>query len=139
MQNQRNLRQSRSFSLTVICNIIVILYINSVHYPLQKCQILYECLWLFYHLGLQGDVYIVQRCSQEKVFCVISLRHWRSPVNLLHIFITPFPKNTSERLVLIVGFSQFSWAHYFLFHFILFYKNIIVGFQKIRIVSKCLM
>ena len=30
----------------------------------------------------------------------IILRHGRTPVNLLHIFRTPFPKNTSERLLL---------------------------------------
>ena len=28
-------------------------------------------------------------------FIEISLRHWCSPVNLLHIFGTPSPKNTS--------------------------------------------
>ena len=32
--------------------------------------------------------------------CEITLRHERSPVNLLHIFRTPFPKNTSEALLL---------------------------------------
>ena len=31
-------------------------HLNSVHYSLQKHQILYEFSWLFYHLGLQGDV-----------------------------------------------------------------------------------
>ena len=30
----------------------------------------------------------------------IALRHECSPVNLLHIFRTPFPKNTSGRLLL---------------------------------------
>ena len=30
----------------------------------------------------------------------IALRHGCSPVNLLHIFRTPFPKNTSGRLIL---------------------------------------
>ena len=33
-------------------------------------------------------------------FIEISLRHGCSPVNLLHIFRTPFPKNTSGRLLL---------------------------------------
>ena len=33
---------------------------------------------------------------------VNTLRHGCSPVNLLHIFGTPFPKNTSGRLILIV-------------------------------------
>ena len=35
-------------------------------------------------------------------FIQITLRHGCSPVNLLHIFRTPFPMNTSGRLVLIV-------------------------------------
>ena len=30
----------------------------------------------------------------------ITLRHWCSPVNLLHLFRTPFPKNTSGGLFL---------------------------------------
>ena len=33
-------------------------------------------------------------------FFEITLRHGRSPVNLLHIFKTPFPKKTSGRLLL---------------------------------------
>ena len=33
-------------------------------------------------------------------FIEIALRHGCSPVNLLHIFRTPFPKNTSGRLLL---------------------------------------
>ena len=33
-------------------------------------------------------------------FIEITLRHGCSPVNLLHIFRTPFPKNTSGRLLL---------------------------------------
>ena len=32
-------------------------------------------------------------------FMEILLRHGRSPVNLLHIFRTPFPKNTSGWLL----------------------------------------
>ena len=37
-------------------------------------------------------------CNFNKVACSFietALRHERSPVNLLHIFRTPFPKNTS--------------------------------------------
>ena len=33
-------------------------------------------------------------------FIEIALRYGCSPVNLLHIFKTPFPKNSSERLLL---------------------------------------
>ena len=36
-------------------------------------------------------------------FVGITLRHWRSPVKLLHIFRTLFLKNTSGRLVLETG------------------------------------
>ena len=35
-------------------------------------------------------------------FTEIALRHGCSPVNLLHIFRTPFPKNTSEWLLLVL-------------------------------------
>ena len=37
-------------------------------------------------------------------FIEITLRHECSPVNLLHIFIKPFTKNTSERLLLCLSF-----------------------------------
>ena len=43
------------------------------------------------------------RCDFKKVarnFIEIALRHDCSPVNLLHIFRTPFPKNTSGQLFL---------------------------------------
>ena len=36
-------------------------------------------------------------------FIEITLRHGCSPVNLLHNFRTPFPKNTSGRLLLAFG------------------------------------
>ena len=35
-------------------------------------------------------------------FIVIALRHGCSPVNLLHILRTPFPKSTSEGLLLFI-------------------------------------
>ena len=35
-------------------------------------------------------------------FIEIALRHGCSPANLLHIFRTTFPKNTSERLLLLI-------------------------------------
>ena len=43
------------------------------------------------------------KCDFDKVarnFIEIALRHGCSPVNLLHIFRTPFPKNTTGVLVL---------------------------------------
>ena len=43
------------------------------------------------------------KCDFNKVaskFIKIALRHGCSPVNLLHIFKAPFPKNTSGRLLL---------------------------------------
>ena len=44
------------------------------------------------------------KCDFNKVsnFIEIALRHGCSPVNLLHIFRTPFPKNTSGRLLLFL-------------------------------------
>ena len=40
------------------------------------------------------------RSTMKKNFIEITLQHGCSPVNLLHIFRTPFPKNTSGRLLL---------------------------------------
>ena len=42
------------------------------------------------------------KCDFKKVAKQIALWHGRSPVNLLHIFRIPFPKNTSEWLLLLV-------------------------------------
>ena len=43
-------------------------------------------------------------------FIEITLQHGCSPVNLLHIFGTYFPKNTSGRLLLtIVNCKRFQW------------------------------
>ena len=41
-------------------------------------------------------------------FIEIALRHGCSPVNLLHIFRTPFSKNTSEQLLLKIGQTDFT-------------------------------
>ena len=51
------------------------------------------------------------KCVFNKVallcdFIEITLRHGRSPVNLLHIFKTPFLKNTSGRLLLPLHIKQ---------------------------------
>ena len=64
-------------------------------------------------LKLFAVVFVVQRYSNEKQpsravpwkkcsskFIEITLQHECSPVNLLHIFRTHFPKNTSEWLLL---------------------------------------
>ena len=45
------------------------------------------------------------KCDFNKLLCnfiEVALRHGCSPVNLLHIFRTTFPKNTSRRLLLKV-------------------------------------
>ena len=47
------------------------------------------------------------KCDFNKLqsnFIEIALRHGCSPVNLLHIFRTPFPRNTSWWLLLITKF-----------------------------------
>ena len=43
-------------------------------------------------------------------FIEITLRHWFSLVNLLHISITPFPKNTSERLLQKVEICVYTYS-----------------------------
>ena len=42
------------------------------------------------------------KCNFNSNFIEIALRHGCSPVNLLHIFRTLFPKNTSEGLLLYI-------------------------------------
>ena len=42
-------------------------------------------------------------------FIEITLRHGYSPVNLLHIFITPFPRNTSGWLLLHLLCGYWEW------------------------------
>ena len=44
-------------------------------------------------------------------FIEITLRHGCYPVNLLHIFRTPFPKDTSERLLLFFSIWVFFHEH----------------------------
>ena len=64
----------------------------------------------------------LRRCSQNKV--EIALRHGWSPLNLLHIFTTPFRKNTYEGLLL--NLSQcfhYSFSVTCLCHFIQFEKS----------------
>ena len=41
-----------------------------------------------------------QYITPQSNFIEITLRHGCSPINLLHIFRTPFPRNTSGRLLL---------------------------------------
>ena len=58
------------------------------------------------------------KCDFKKVACnviEIELRHGCSPVNLRHIFRTPFLKNTSGRLLLFtvkVFFSKYKLIHF---------------------------
>ena len=79
-----------------------------------------ECFLLIVVTFLSGETEaVIQSCFQEKLFwkyaanlkenahvkvqsnfIEIALRHGCSPVNLLHIFGTPFPRNTSEWLSL---------------------------------------
>ena len=64
--------------------------------------------WRFDNMILQKQPLrgvLKKRCSenmQENNFIEITLRHGCSPVNFLHIFRTPFLKNTSEWLHLIL-------------------------------------
>ena len=53
-------------------------------------------------------------CKLYCNFIEITLRHGCSPVNLLHIFRTPFPKNTSGGLLLYVVIISVSLSSCFL-------------------------
>ena len=65
--------------------------------------------WMFFPTSqLQKQPFrgvLKKRCSENmqqicKATLLITFRHGCSPVNLLHIFRTPFLKNASERLLL---------------------------------------
>ena len=52
---------------------------------------------------------VLKMCSKftaehpcQSNFIKIALRHGGSPVNSVHIFRTPFPKNTSRKLLLFI-------------------------------------
>ena len=58
-----------------------------------------------YAANLQENTHVEVRFQSN--FIEMALRHWCSPVNLLHIFRTPFPKNTSGWLPLYVTSKLF--------------------------------
>ena len=75
-------------------------------------------------------MWFVWKCECEKCRSVIStkllcnfieitLRHRCSPLNLLHIFRTPFPRNTSEWLLLVI-FYCFRETRYFIWKIVNF-------------------
>ena len=55
--------------------------------------------FILHQLTLYSKLVIDEVVNQSN-FIEIILRHGCFPVNLLHIFRTPFPKNTSDRLLL---------------------------------------
>ena len=81
-------------------------------------------------------------------FIEIVLQHGRSPANFLHIFRIPFPKNTSEGLLLkfisfpnlefvitSLKFFKFSWENQVVLYFVLYCKDPLnffafVGFSR---------
>ena len=79
---------------------------NTSVVEVQQIYVFNKCGWI--RLLVQVLLFAfseanTQRCSKEKLFCnfiEITLLHGCSPVNLLHIFRTPFIKNTSGRLLL---------------------------------------
>ena len=92
-----------------------------------KVQVIRKMLFLFLYRSSHPKVFcwkgVLKICSKFtgehpcrsaisiKLLCnfiEIILPHGCSPVNLLHIFRTPFPKNTSERLLLSVGGMPYS-------------------------------
>ena len=82
-----NLFLISSFETFVHCNIIIFHICNiSSEAALQRCS--WETP--------------MPKCDFNKLLCnfiEVTLRHWCSPVNFLHIFRTPFSKITSGRLL----------------------------------------
>ena len=62
-------------------------------------------------------------------FIEITLRHGCSPVNLLHIFRTAFPKNTSEQLLLVFVKDLYQLTRkYHVFHLFITITNTLLIF-----------
>ena len=72
------------------------------------------------------------KCDLLCNFIEITLRHWCSPVNLLYILRTPFPKNTSKGLLLEQFLQRRIHTPSLTFCIVL---NVSLGFQKIYILS----
>ena len=66
-------------------------------------------------------------------FIKIALRHWCFPVHLLHIFWTPFLKNTSRRLLLIDTFRTSQ-----MFMMKLFLRKYITVITVMKVKNSCL-
>ena len=73
-------------------------------------------IWVFvpelFHVLKKWKNFTILKCHtifdhvlKQSNFIVIPLQHECSPVNLLHIFRAPFPKNTSEELLLLSSIS----------------------------------
>ena len=72
----------------------------------------------------------------QSTFIEIALRHGCSPVNLLNIFRTPFPKNTSGRLLLRVPFrGRLGEIVVVLEGGINYVQEIRFGWKSVRIIS----
>ena len=72
-----------------------------------------NCLYVTWH-GIKNSFNICRGSHPIKLLCnfiEITLRHGCSPIHLLHIFRTPFLKNTSEWMLLYL--SQFSHRRIF--------------------------
>ena len=67
-------------------------------------------------------------------FTEITLRHGCSPVNLLHIFRTPFPKNTSRGLLLEL-LSRLQYSGHFLILFRNLREGIVTWFSVLTIIK----
>ena len=78
-----------------------------------------------------------QKYALQSNFIEILLRHGCSPVNLLHIFRTAFPKNTSEGLLLnVVRSVQNSFIFYvdiFVLNIYLFKFRVACKFENIQL------
>ena len=68
--------------------------------------------------------------QKQSNFIEIALRHGCSPVHLLHIFRTPFPKNTSGRLLLNIPYRTFNSSIIF---GILCFTKTIIGLNNMEI------
>ena len=110
-----SIKLNRELLLKLLCN-------NATFFSLQEYVNLEICRSSHPEVLLENAVLkLCSKCTVENPcrivisisnFIEITLRHGYSPVNLLHIFRTPFPLNTSGRLLLFLPSRSLQASHH---------------------------
>ena len=99
---QNNVLRTKKFQDVInryfLINLLSSTTLQVLEAALQRCS--QEKVFWKYVTNLQKNTHVEVRSQEFSNFIEISLCHGCSPVNLLHVFGTPFPENTSGGLLL---------------------------------------